>query len=254
MESRPLTPAPPLDESRAIELVEAAARHRLHRKAAAFRIAERLSDREDALFQALATGLGYRNNKIPFLLIAQRATLARCRAEGGEALLFGLAGFLDAETFDEGTDDVRAYLAPLWEEWWRIRAREERLILPAAAWRLAGIRPANHPHRRLGALAAIVARFGEITRALDAGDCGAFTAILQTLRHRYWTRTGISPPPASLATSPSSARTAPPTSRSTPSSPPFPTRTPPGKNSPPCPAPPPAANSAMPPNGSAEAI
>jgi len=186
-DSRPLTPAPPLDESRAIELVEAAARHRLHRKAAAFRTAARLTDRADALFQALATGLGYRNNKIPFLLIAQRATLARSRAEGGEALLFGLAGFLDAETFDEGADDVRAYLAPLWEEWWRIRAREERLILPAAAWRLAGIRPANHPHRRLGALAAIVARFGEITRALDAGDCGAFAAILQTLRHRYWT-------------------------------------------------------------------
>ncbi len=84
-DSRPLTPAPPLDESRAIELVESppATACTAGRRV---RTAARLTDRDDALFQALATGLGYRNNKIPFLLIAQRATLARCRTGSGEAL------------------------------------------------------------------------------------------------------------------------------------------------------------------------
>ncbi len=96
-------------------------------------------------------------------------------------------GFLDAETFDEGTDDVRAYLAPLWEEWWRIRAREERLILPAAAWRLV-----RHPSRQ--SPPPPPRRTGRHRRALQRDhprprcrDCGAFIAILQTLRHRYWT-------------------------------------------------------------------
>ncbi len=177
-----------LDESRAQRLIEAAAQFRLRRKTGNFQRAARLCGREDALFQALATGLGYKNNKIPFLLTAQRAGLERARGREGEALLFGLAGFLQAEFFDRGDEESRGYLRELWEAWWAIRGKESRLILPANAWKFAALRPANHPHRRMGALAGVAREFPRILRTLEAKSVDDFCTVLASLDHSYWCR------------------------------------------------------------------
>ncbi|MFN7139495.1 MAG: DUF2851 family protein, partial [Limisphaerales bacterium] len=45
------------------------------------------------------------------------------------------------------------YVQRLWDIWWRERESLAEFILPTSVWKLAGIRPANHPQRRL-ALAA----------------------------------------------------------------------------------------------------
>lgn len=181
----PPAPAPdsPLGENAARQLIEAAAQFRFRRKAERFQRSQRLCGHEEALFQAIATGLGYKNNKIPFLLVAQRAGLARAAAPQGEALLFGLAGFLRAEDFSNGDDEARTYLRDLWENWWALRAGESRLVLAEAAWKFSAVRPANHPHRRMGALAAVARSFRRIAKSSDPAD---FVNVLTSLEHAFW--------------------------------------------------------------------
>ncbi|MFZ0711111.1 MAG: DUF2851 family protein [Terrimicrobiaceae bacterium] len=188
--SKPLEPgrAGTIDETRAEKLIEAAAGFRLHRKCDNFQRAARLRGRDEALFEAIAAAMGFKNNKIPFLLVAQRTGLARARAADGEALLFGLSGFLKAGHFDQGDDEARAYLRGLWEKWWAIRDRERRLILPDDAWRYSALRPANHPHRRMGALAVAVRSFAVISRAVESGNDADFATAFSSLHHAFWQR------------------------------------------------------------------
>jgi hypothetical protein len=175
-----------LDEARATKLVEAAASFRLRRKCEIFQRAARLRGHEEALFEAIAAAMGFKNNKIPFLLVAQRASLARAKLDDGEALLFGLAGFLSAGHFDLGDRDARGYLKRLWEQWWAMRDRERRLILPEGAWTYSAVRPANHPHRRMGALAAAARSFAPIRRAVEKGKGVDFVEAFASLEHPFW--------------------------------------------------------------------
>ncbi len=175
-----------LDPSRAMKLVEAAASFRLRRKCEMFQRAARLRGQEEALFEAVAAAMGFKNNKIPFLLVAQRSSLARAKMEDGEALLFGLAGFLSAGHFDLGDRDARSYLKRLWEQWWAVRDRERRLMLPESAWTYSAVRPANHPHRRMGALAAAAHSFARIMTAVEKGNGADFAAAFASLEHPFW--------------------------------------------------------------------
>lgn len=190
-----------LESGEAKRLVREAARYRLHRKQAGFIRAARLVGSDEALFQALATGLGYKNNKLPFLLVAQRAGWDRARSAEGEALLFGLAGFLRAVDFDHGDEEERRYLGGVWRKWWPLRDAEARLILPGTAWKFAAVRPPNHPHRRMGALAALVGVLPVLRQSIAAADYGAFIRGLSSLEHSYWgTRWNLSSAKLSRAT------------------------------------------------------
>ena len=177
-----------IGEERAEKLIEAGAAFRLHRKREIFQRAAHLRGWDEALFEAIAAAMGFKNNKIPFLLVAQRTSLARARSVDGEALLFGLSGFLKAGQFDQGDDEARAYLRDLWERWWVIRDRERRLILPDNAWTYSAVRPANHPHRRMGALAAAARSFAPLSRAVNRGNSEDFITGFSSLHHFFWHR------------------------------------------------------------------
>src|SRR5207302_558212 len=102
------------------------------------------------LFQAVAEALGYKQNRLPFTLLSQRLPLAflRSRREDAEALLFGVAGFLDPPDLNAQRKSTRGYLRSLWDRWWKYREQFSRLVLPAKLWKTSGARPLNHPHRR----------------------------------------------------------------------------------------------------------
>ncbi len=174
------------DPARASALLHAAAHHRLRRKSATLAEAARLRGRDNAWFEAIAVALGYKRNKLPFQLLAQRSGLAAARAPGGEALLFGLAGFLDTDGRQPNDPGILAAIRALWDEWWDHRSRLERLILPRTQWNLAGIRPANHPHRRLAALHTIAANWNPIRHALEASNSEKFSSTLSALHHPFW--------------------------------------------------------------------
>lgn len=176
----------PADPCALRKLVAAAAEFRLARKRDMWLRACDLHGRDQALFQALAAGLGYKNNKMPFLLLAQRLGLRRARAEDGEALLFGVAGFLEKFDFETADDAARAYARTLWQRWWKLRSEWERLILPPEAWKFSSARPSNHPHRRLGALAVLARHFAAIRQAAENPEPSSFLDRLGSLRHPFW--------------------------------------------------------------------
>lgn len=167
-------------------LLEAAAQFRLCRKAARLR---RQADPEEGLYQALAETLGYRHNKLPFTILAQRFPLSLIRSEGAippEALLFGGAGFLNATDLAPMAGDTRGYLRDLWADWWPRRSQWERLALPPKLWTSSGVRPVNHPQRRLAALAAIVRNWPVIRTLARNCEVTAIRGFFSLLTHEYW--------------------------------------------------------------------
>lgn len=185
------SPLKDLPAERVQSVIEAATRFRQQRKAARLRAMTETHGRDEALLQELATALGYKQNKLPFTLLAQRLPLAslRARPELAEALLFGVAGFLAAPDLSIYKNETRAYVRALWDHWWPQRDAMQRLILPANLWRLGGARPLNHPQRRLGALAAIVRGWPQFIDSLGKPEpVAATSAFLLSLRNPFWDR------------------------------------------------------------------
>src|SRR2546429_3927012 len=85
-----------LPEERVRSVLNAAAQFRMQKKAARIRAKIDNHGRDEALFQEIAGALGYKENKLPLTLLAQRLPLQLLRANSidAEAMLFGIAGFL----------------------------------------------------------------------------------------------------------------------------------------------------------------
>lgn len=184
------TPLRNLDRPAIDSLLTGAAQFRLQEKARRLGLVSEVHGRDEALFQGIAEALGYRPNKLPMRVLAQRfplQQLLKLRPVEREARLFGVAGFLSADPFDQGGVDpeTRVYLRELWDCWWRIR--DEFSAAPALEWKLSGIRPLNHPNRRIGALAELVARWKKLTEMLaDLRWPGRIRGLLGDLEHAHW--------------------------------------------------------------------
>ncbi len=171
-------------------LLAEAAMLRANNKAQRFLRTADAHGRDAALFQATAETLGYRGNSLAMRLLAQRVPLGLLKAEpeAAEAILFGTAGFLTSEMHGLVPDDTRDYLRVLWETWWKNRARFEVAADRAIPWKTHGQRPANHPHRRVGALAALVKVWPQYRRLALARPFQVKPVIdfLQALEHPFW--------------------------------------------------------------------
>ncbi len=175
-------------------LFRAAALQRLERKAARLARLTALHGREQALFQELAAALGYRRNQWAMTTLAQRLPLKLLASHpaGPEALLFGAAGFLETRVYETAPPETRDYLRRLWEQWWKHRA--EFCGVSPPRWALAGARPQNHPHRRLGALAHLVAHWKNVRAGFEPSTRGTeapgrrLARALGALSHPYWDR------------------------------------------------------------------
>ncbi len=171
-------------------LLTEAATLRASNKAGRFLRTADAHGRDAALFQVTAETLGYRGNSLPMRLLAQRAPLSLLKAEpaAAEAILFGTAGFLTAQMHELVPQDTREYLRDLWNAWWKNRARFEVSADRAIPWKTHGQRPANHPHRRVGALAALSRVWPQYRKVALARPFQAKSVIdfLQTLEHEFW--------------------------------------------------------------------
>ncbi|MBI2919073.1 MAG: DUF2851 family protein [Chloroflexi bacterium] len=130
-----------------ISTLEQAGLDRLRERAQALSGVISLRGPDQALYEAMMEALGYSQNRAPFLKLAQGLPFERLRYLGlpghgqpGEldtrlyCLLLGAAGLGPSDT-----PDVSRVLAP--EDWTTV-----------------GVRPANHPRRRLRAAATLLAR------------------------------------------------------------------------------------------------
>ena len=144
-----------MSADRVAELLHQAGGVRLHSKAAQFQARARQAGWEQSLWEGLFRGLGYKQNVWPMQRLGELRS--RWQTPQAEALvlqgrLLGIGGLLPA---DLTSAQLRSepYFRRIWDEWWRERDQYSDCLLPQTLWRFHGLRPANHPQRRL-ALAA----------------------------------------------------------------------------------------------------
>ena len=182
------------------ELLHQAALVRLHSKAAWFEARARQAGWEQALWEGLFRALGYKQNVWPM----QRLAELRPRLCPGQdklapltlqARLLGVGGLLPDELTRKqaATDD---YLRRAWAIWWRERETFSDCALPRTLWRFHGLRPANHPQRRLALAAHWLAKDDLPARlekwcAAEVKETALVRSLLDLLQVRedeFWTR------------------------------------------------------------------
>lgn len=191
-------PAPAADEAAScplsgagadsiIQLLQSAAAFRLQRKRRRFLVRSEAVGESQARYEAWAETLGYSANKIAMGLLAARVPLVEAR-KNPEPLLFGTAGFLVPVLPERAVPEAHAYHSRIWEAWWPDRDRFELRGERALPWSFTGLRPHNHPHRRVAALAMTVAAWHVMENLLRAERLDALCDWLAALRHPYWSR------------------------------------------------------------------
>jgi hypothetical protein len=148
-------PLAELSREQIAALLNEAARVRFEARAAQLRARARHAGWEQALWEGLFRALGYKHNVWPMHCLAEsRARWARAPAPPLvlQARLLGVSGLLPAE-LPRPAAGAEGYVRRVWDCWWREREEFSDVLLPRSVWRFHGLRPANHPERRL-ALAA----------------------------------------------------------------------------------------------------
>lgn len=173
--------------ARVEDLLQKAALHRARQKANLFLCVAENHGYSQALWQALATALGYHQNRLAMTLLAQRAPLAKLRNLAPldrTAYLFGLAGFLVPELPEKAPAESRAWLQDLWSSWWKNRPNPDPRPLP---WKFAGIRPSNHPQRRLATLATLLTSWPTLEKQSQQ-SLPDFSKTLRSLTDPFWSQ------------------------------------------------------------------
>src|SRR6266853_1447444 len=131
---------------------------------------------------------GYKENKLPLTLIAQRLPLKTLRKnlDDAEAILLGIAGLLETPDLAIYKKSAKNYVRELWDRWWPHRDRLQRLILPAKTCKLSSTRPVNHPQRRLAALAILVQEWPAFRRSLEKRTAAAIEKFFDAFNHPFW--------------------------------------------------------------------
>jgi hypothetical protein len=154
-----------LGEGGAGAALEAEGGRRFDEKALRYGQMIRTSGLEQALYEGLMEALGYGGNALAMRSLACLVPwerLAETDQETREALLLGGAGFLPTQRGHRG--HVAAHVERLENEFHRARIHP----LAASVWKLWGIRPENHPVRRIAGAAALLSRLGSPSAALGA--------------------------------------------------------------------------------------
>ena len=140
---------------------------------------------DQTLYEGLKEGLGYKNNQQPFLKLAQRAPWRVLAQRSGDLpdrdRAAAVQGWLSAVSGLAATSDSDSGPGP------GMTASTPRGLGPSMSrkeWRLSGLRPANHPLRRMAGAASLVERYSQtglaasLDRAARSGGAKALTACL----------------------------------------------------------------------------
>ncbi|HEY1662952.1 MAG TPA: DUF2851 family protein [Verrucomicrobiae bacterium] len=185
-----------LDATQLAELLDQAARVRFENKAAQFRARAKNAGWEQTLWENLFRALGYKHNVWPMQTLAETKPQFGHGADSAfqfQVRLLGIGGLLpDQLPRAEGNPDT--YLRRAWDTWWRERDGYADFILPRALWKFHGLRPPNHPQRRLALAAHWLAGKSLISeiekwitaRIPDKKLLASLHEILQVERDEFW--------------------------------------------------------------------
>lgn len=197
-----------LSEDDIVRLLEEAAQVRLESKAAQMRARAKGGGWEQALWENLFRALGYKHNVWPMQHLAEQRISLQAAADAAtagdgeaaplsgpgdnvllhlQARLLGVSGLLPDELTraQKSTDN---YLRRVWDIWWRERHAFSEVILPRTAWRFHGLRPANHPSRRLALASHWLADphfIANLEKWISQEDV-ELIQVLQIKRDDYW--------------------------------------------------------------------
>lgn len=180
-----------------IRILESAGEERLRQKTQRLAWLIQRHGEAQALYEETAAALGYKHNKAPFCKLAQSLSLEALAPYGADwrtvyAVLLGISGLLPKQPDANWSEASKKELRALWDIWWREQHKWEEVVpLDKKEWRLVGVRPLNHPVRRLCALAqwaasGFLGRDGSPNRPWAAG-----TAVPTQFTKCFWsTHTG----------------------------------------------------------------
>ena len=154
---------------------------RFRQKQARFAWALRRQGANQALYEGILRTLGYSRNQETFARLAHLLPYERLRQaldhEGliaAEALLLGSGGLLPGQL---GQTAAPPYVQALERRWARVPSRQ----VPPEVWQLSGLRPENHPARRLAGLARLLGRWPSLVaglRSLEEADSASLSRLL----------------------------------------------------------------------------
>jgi hypothetical protein len=143
--------------------LESAGERRLQLKAERMLATAGERDREQMLYEEVLSALGYKHNRMVFRQLARRVPVQTLKqyAKGDPvkayALLAGVSGLLPDRPLPAWDEETRAFFRRVWDMWWKLQGQWGDHALGRKDWRLAGVRPVNHPLRRLMAAAMLAA-------------------------------------------------------------------------------------------------
>jgi hypothetical protein len=204
LRGRCCAPLRALTAAQLLALLHQAAQVRLQAKAAQFQARARQVGWEQSLWEGLFRALGYKNNVWPMQCLAElrprwqtaiptTTTQDPAGVLAVQSRLYGIGGLLPVE-LSRSQSGADAYLRRVWDHWWRERDEFSDCLLPRTLWRFHGLRPANHPHRRL-ALASRWSAAGKLPSELErwctriippAALAGSLLEALQVEPDDFW--------------------------------------------------------------------
>lgn len=144
-----------------LAVLESAGTERLRAKSARIRHSISRGDSSQTLYEEVLAALGFKHNSAACRLLAARLPLDQLRFLSGRsplrayALLLGVAGLIPATMAEPWDTDTRAFVRSLWDVWWKEQDQLALVTMPGSSWHLKGIRPHNHPARRLASAATL---------------------------------------------------------------------------------------------------
>jgi hypothetical protein len=166
-------------------ILQTAAAYRLASKRKQWLVLSSNFGKEQALYELIAETLGYHSNKLTMRHLARRAPLQHLHDQS-EAILFGTAGFLSPVLPDSTTSEARQYHKNLWSSWWPCREQWELSNGRQLTWDMAGVRPANHPQRRVASLAILANKMRTWRSLCTMERAKDLVAFLTSITHPYW--------------------------------------------------------------------
>lgn len=183
------------------QFLDAAGEERLRRKTDLLQARIEEVGAEQALYEEVMVALGYKHNKRPFRALARALPLEELRAEAKSdpavayALLLGIANLLPGPEDFDADPETATLVRHAWDIWWKREEAFRDRVLPAESWQFGGVRPTNHPRRRLMAASHLFTQdqpLGEklidLERAKPKIWCRRAIQLLEVNTQTFWTR------------------------------------------------------------------
>ncbi|MCF7790621.1 MAG: DUF2851 family protein [Victivallales bacterium] len=106
---------------------------------------------------ALFESLGYKKNKEQFKELYRRFSeydLNTLTKSEVNSILWGESGLLPSRSLNNFEPEMQEFIKKTWKHWWKLRQKKHKAI----KWNLCGVRPQNHPCKRIAALTVLLNR------------------------------------------------------------------------------------------------